>query len=36
VCRTVIRERVRANGVVVRRPIEECRQVIAGRRVYVD
>ncbi len=36
VCRTVIRERVRANGVVVRRPVEECRQVIAGRRVYVD
>ena len=36
VCRTVIRERVRANGVIVRRPVEECRQVIAGRRVYVD
>jgi hypothetical protein len=25
VCRTVIRERVRGNGVVVRRPVEECR-----------
>ena len=36
VCRTVIRERVRPNGVVVRRPVEECRQVVAGRRVYVD
>jgi hypothetical protein len=36
VCRTVIRERVRANGVVVRRPTEVCRQVVAGRRVYVD
>ena len=36
VCRTVIRERVRRNGVVVRRPIEECRRVYAGRRVYVD
>jgi hypothetical protein len=32
VCRTVIRERVRPNGVVVRRPVEECRQVVAGRR----
>ncbi|HLM39150.1 MAG TPA: hypothetical protein VK434_06090 [Microvirga sp.] len=30
VCRTVIRERVRASGVVVRRPVEECR------RVHVD
>ena len=36
VCRTVIRDRVRPNRVVVRRPIEECRRVIAGRRVYVD
>ena len=36
VCRTVIRERVRPSGVVVRRPIEECRRVYAGRRVYVD
>lgn len=27
VCRTVIRERVRPNGVVVRRPVEECRTV---------
>jgi len=27
VCRTVIRERVRRNGVVVRRPIQECRRV---------
>ena len=32
VCRTVIRQRVRSNGVVVRRPVEECRQVYAGRR----
>jgi hypothetical protein len=30
VCLTVIRERVRASGVVVRRPVEECR------RVHVD
>lgn len=36
VCRTVIRERVRPNGVIVRRPVEECRQVVAGRRVWVD
>jgi hypothetical protein len=36
VCRTVMRERVRGNGVVVRRPVEVCRQVVAGRRVYVD
>lgn len=37
VCRTVIREHVRGNGVVVRRPSEVCRQVVAGgRRVYVD
>lgn len=37
VCRTVIRERVRPSGVVVRRPVEECRRVYAGgRRVYVD
>jgi hypothetical protein len=36
VCRTVIREHVRGNGVVVRRPTEVCRQVVAGRRVYVD
>ncbi|ANY79042.1 hypothetical protein BB934_13155 [Microvirga ossetica] len=36
VCRTVMEERVRRNGVVVRRPVERCRQVVAGRRVYVD
>ena len=36
VCRTVMRERVRPSGVVVRRPVEVCRQVVAGRRVYVD
>jgi hypothetical protein len=35
VCRTVIRERVRPSGVVVRRPVEECRQVVTNRRVYV-
>jgi hypothetical protein len=32
----MIREHVRRNGVVVRRPTEVCRQVVAGRRVYVD
>jgi len=36
VCRTVMEERVRRNGVVVRRPVERCRTVVAGRRVYVD
>jgi len=36
VCRTVMEERVRRNGVVVRRPVERCRQIVAGRRVYVD
>lgn len=36
VCRTVVRERVRPNGVVVRRPVEECRTVVGSRRVYVD
>jgi len=36
VCNTVIRERIRPNGVVVRRPVEVCRQVLAGRRVLVD
>ncbi|HEY8380848.1 MAG TPA: hypothetical protein VIL09_01735 [Microvirga sp.] len=36
VCRTVIRERVRPNGVVVRRPTEVCRRVVAGRRTYID
>ena len=36
VCRTAMEERVRPNGVVVRRPVERCRQVVAGRRVYVD
>ena len=36
VCRTVVRERVRGNGVVVRRPVEECRTVVGSRRVYVD
>ncbi len=35
VCRTVIQERVRPNGVVVRRPVEQCRQVVTSRRVYV-
>lgn len=30
VCRTVVRERVRGNGVVVRRPVEECRTVVGG------
>ena len=28
VCRTVVRERVRPNGVVVRRPTEVCRTVV--------
>jgi hypothetical protein len=32
VCRTVIRQHVRPNGVVVRRPTEVCRRVVAGRR----
>lgn len=36
VCRTEYRERVRPSGVVVRRPVEVCRQVVSGRRVYVD
>ncbi|WP_201862078.1 hypothetical protein [Microvirga soli] len=36
VCRTVMEERVRRNGDIVRRPVERCRQVVAGRRVYVD
>lgn len=36
VCRTEYRERVRPNGVVVRRPVEVCRRVVAGRRAYVD
>ncbi|WP_243369838.1 hypothetical protein [Microvirga solisilvae] len=37
VCRTEYRERMRPSGVVVRRPVEVCRQVVAGgRRVYVD
>jgi hypothetical protein len=31
VCRTVMRERMRPNGVVVRRPVEVCRRVVAGR-----
>jgi len=31
VCRTVMEERVR-RGVVVRRPVERCREVVAGRR----
>jgi hypothetical protein len=34
--RTVMEERVRPSGVVVRRPVERCREVVAGRRVYVD
>jgi hypothetical protein len=36
VCRTVVRERIRPSGVVVRRPVEICREVVAGRRVFVD
>lgn len=32
VCRTVVRERVRGNGVIVRRPVEECRTVVGGGR----
>ena len=32
VCRTVMEERVRRGGVVVRRPVERCREVVAGRR----
>jgi hypothetical protein len=32
VCRTIVRQHVRPNGVVVRRPTEVCRQVVAGRR----
>ena len=36
VCRTVMEERVRPSGVVVRRPVERCREVVASRRVYVD
>ena len=36
VCRTQYREHVRGNGVVVRRPVEVCRRVVAGRRGYVD
>lgn len=35
VCRTVMRERVRPSGVVVRRPVEVCRRTYAGGRVYV-
>ena len=34
VCRTVIRERVRPSGVVVRRPVEVCDRVYGGRRFY--
>ena len=37
VCRTEYREQVRRNGVIVRRPVEVCRQSVAGgRRIYVD
>ncbi|WP_414472629.1 hypothetical protein [Microvirga sp. M2] len=36
VCRTEMRERVRPGGVVVRRPVEVCRRIVAGRRAYVD
>ena len=36
VCRMVMRERVRPSGVIVRRPVEVCREVVAGRRVFVD
>ena len=34
--RTVMEERVRRYGVVENDPVERCRQVVAGRRVYVD
>jgi hypothetical protein len=36
VCRTVVRERMRPNGVVVRRPVEICRRVVAGGRRFID
>ncbi len=37
VCRTEYRERVRPNGVVVRRPVEVCRREMGGgRRFYRD
>ncbi len=32
VCRTVMEERVRPNGVIVRRPVERCREVVSSRR----
>ena len=31
VCRTAMREHMRPNGVVVRRPVEVCRREVAGR-----
>jgi hypothetical protein len=31
VCRTVIRERIRPNGAIVRRPVEVCRRVVVRR-----
>ncbi|WP_210496443.1 hypothetical protein [Microvirga antarctica] len=31
-CRTVMRRQVRPNGMVVRRPVQVCRQVPVGRR----
>jgi hypothetical protein len=34
VCRTVIRERIRPSGAVVRRPIQVCDRVYGGRRFY--
>lgn len=37
VCQTVVRERVRPSGVIVRRPTEMCREiVVGGRRTYID
>jgi hypothetical protein len=32
VCRTMVRQHVRPNGVVVRRPTEVCRRVVVDRR----
>jgi hypothetical protein len=34
VCNVVVRERIRPNGVVVRRPQQVCRQVVVGRGAY--
>lgn len=37
VCRTVVRERTNPyTGVTVRRPVEVCRRVVGGRRVFVE